>query len=307
MNRVIVTGGTGYVGCHLIDALSRRSTEVAALARRAAPDEAKQFVRSLGAIVHEVDFESGEDLSPKFAGAKVWIHLIGSIQRSRSDSFEHRHRELTARLVAQAKRAGIGRVVFLTALGTSANAGNDYHRTKWEAEQEVIRAGMAGAFVRPGLICGRVVGPRVSKLVQKYIHMIREKGKATVLGEGRNLAQPMDVRDVARCLIEAAERENKEMAAHDIGGSERVEFQEFVRRLARAMGREVEIAHFPVWLAAIVARVLELVQDKPFLTREQVILSQVDTVCPLDSVERQFGFRPRPLAESLATYGEGAS
>jgi NADH dehydrogenase len=306
MNRVIITGGTGYVGCHLIDALSRRSVEIVALARKSAPDEAKQFLRSLGARIHEVDFESGESLSAQFVGSKVWIHLIGSIQRLRSDSFEHRHRELSARLIAQAKRAGVGRVVFLTALGTVANANNDYHRTKWEAERQALEAQLAGALVRPGLICGRAVGPRDSKLVLRYINMIRAKGKATVLGQGRNLVQPIDVRDVVRCLIEAAERENN-MAIHEIAGPERVEFQEFVRRLARAMGRPVQIVHFPLWLAAMAARLYELYQEKPILTREHVILAQQDAVCPLDSVERRFGFRPRPLAESLATYGESGN
>jgi NADH dehydrogenase len=305
MNRAIITGGTGYVGCHLIDALARRSVEMVALARKSAPEEAKQFARSRGAQVHEVDLESNEDLSARFAGARVWYHLIGSIQRSRSDSFDHRHRELTARLIAQAKRAGIGRIVFLSALGTSANATNDYHRSKWEAEREVMQSGMAGAIVRPGLICGRVVGPRVSKLVEKYIRMICDKGKATVLGEGRNLVQPLDARDVAQCLIVAGERENKNVAIYEIGGTERVEFQEFVRRLAKAMGKEIAIAHFSMWLAAIVARLLEIVQDQPFVTREQVIVAHEDNVCPLDSVEREFGFRPRRLDDSLKSYGEG--
>jgi NADH dehydrogenase len=275
-----------------------------ALARRNAPAAAKEFIRSRGAEVHEVDFGGGEDLSARFMGCDVWFHLIGSIQRSRSDSFEHRHRELTAQLVAHAKRAKLGRVIFLSALGTSANATNAYHRTKWEAEREVVGWGVPGALVRPGLICGRVVGPRVSKLIQKYVGMIRNKGKAVVLGGGRALVQPLDVRDLVECMIRAAERENKDMAVCELGGPEQVAFQEFVRRLAKAMGREVKIAHFPVWLAALVARLLELVQDQPALTREQVALSQVDNVCALDSVERQFGFRPRSLEESLATYAE---
>jgi NADH dehydrogenase len=255
--------------------------------------------------VDEVDFEGNEDVSSRFAGCQVWFHLIGSIQRSRSDSFEHRHRELTARLAAQARKAGIPRVVFLTALRPAAGADNAYHQSKLEAEREMTQAGIPGAIVRPGLICGRVVGPRVSKLVQKYIRMITEKGKATVLGAGDSLVQPLDVRDMARCLIEAGKRENKDLAIYDIGGPEQVEFREFVRRLAAAMGREVEISHFPVKLAAVIARIVELFQDKPFITREQVILSQADTICARDSVERQFGFKPRSLAESLKTYGEG--
>ena len=306
VKRAIVTGGTGFVGCHVIDALATRSVEAVALARKEAPAAAKEYIRSRGTVVHEVEFGGGEDFCALFTGADVWFHLIGSIQRARSDSFDRRHRELTARLVAQAKRAKVGRVIFLTALGTSAGATNAYHRSKWEAEREVVGWGVPGARVRPSLICGRAVGPRGSKLILKYVRMIRDGGKAVVIGNGRALIQPLDVRDLVECMIRAAERENKNMAIVELGGPEQVEFQDFVRRLAKAMGRAVKIAHFPVWLAAIVARVLELIQDRPAVTREQVVLSQMDNICPLDSVERQFGFRPRSLDESLAAYAENA-
>jgi len=304
MKRVILTGGTGYVGCHLTDALARRSVDMVVLARKSAPQEAKEFVRSRGAVVREVDYASGGNLSAEFRGCDVWFHLIGSIQRSRHDSFDHRHRELTASLVAQARRCGVGKVVFLTALGTSVHASNAYHRTKGEAECEVVQSGLPYALIRPSLICGRVVGPRNSKLVMRYVRMIRERGRVVVLGNGRNLIQPIDIRDLAECMIRAAEQKVNDVAIYELGGSEHVEFQEFVHRLAKALGKTVAIRHFPLWLAGTVARLLEVFQETPVLTREQVALVRENNICALDSVERQFGFRPRSLDSSLATYGE---
>lgn len=278
--------------------------EVVALARPTAPNDAKEFLRSRGAAIREVDYTSPADLSDQFRGCDVWFHLIGSIQRLRHDSFEHRHREVTARLVAAARRAGGGRVVFLTALGTAPNANNVYHTTKWEAEREVEQSGIPGALVRPSLICGRAVGPRDSKLVMRYIRMIRETGRAVVLGKGRNRIQPIDVRDLVECMVKAAERANTNVASCELGGPEQIEFQGFVRRLANALGLPVEIHYLPLGRAWVAARWFELTRRVPPVTREQVALSRVDNVCALDSIERQFGFPPRSLDASLATYAE---
>jgi len=305
--RVVVTGGTGYVGCHLIDALARRSVEVLAPARATTPPEAKEFLRSRGAEVREVDFDRPSDLAELFRGRPVWFHLVGSVARLRGDSFEHRHRVITARLVEQAKRAGVERVVFLSALGSGPDARNAYHRTKWEAEQEIVRSGIAGAIVRPSLICGRVVGPRDSKLVRRYIEMIRKRGRALVLGAGRNRIQPVDVRDLVECMVRAAERREDGVAAFDLGGPDQVTFDEFIGRLARALGREAKIVHIPMWIAAAAARILEPIQAAPAITRETVALMRSDNICARDSIERSFGFRPRDLDETLGTYaGESA-
>lgn len=304
MMKAIITGGTGYVGCHLVDALAWRGVETVVLARTTAPEEAKAFVRSRSAVIREIDFQASQNVSDAFVGGWVWFHLIGSVARLRHDSFDYRHRRVTEILMGAARRAGVNRVVFLTALGTSAQARNEYHRTKWEAEREMIRSGIAGAIVRPSLICGRTVGPRNSKLVELYIRMIRESRRAVVLGNGRNRIQPIDVRDLAECMIRAGESGGEGVSVHDIGGPDAVEFRQFVRLLARALGVQVRIRTVPLWAAGIVARLLEFVQDAPAISREQVALMREDNICAIDSVERQFGFKPRALRESLATYGE---
>jgi NADH dehydrogenase len=304
LGRVIVTGGTGYVGCHLVDALVRRSVPTTVIARTTTPTDAKEFVRSAGATVREVDYAAQPDLSADFAACSTWFHLIGSVARLRHDSFEHRHRVLTERLVDQATRAGVGRMVMLTALGTSAEANNAYHRTKAEAERVVVESGIAAAIVRPGLICGRAVGPRNSKLVQRYIDMIRGRGRVLILGDGRNRVQPIDVRDAAECMIRAAEKAATGVAAFDVSGPEPMAFREFVGRLAEALGQRARTRHVPLWLAGLGARALEVVQEAPALTREQVALARIDNTCPTDSVERAFGFRPRGVDESLRTYSD---
>ncbi|MCX8038008.1 MAG: NAD-dependent epimerase/dehydratase family protein [Candidatus Sumerlaeia bacterium] len=302
MKRAILTGATGYVGCHLVDALAQREVEMVVPARATTPADAREFVHSRGATTHVVDYARGEGVREAFRGCDVWFHLIGSIQRLRKDPFEWRHREVTARLVAVARQAGVGRVVFLTALGTGSRANNIYHRTKWEAEREVLQSGLAGALIRPSLIVGRSVGPRDSKLVMRYIRMMRERGRAVVLGDGSNRIQPIDVRDLVECMVRAAERENRNVAVYELGGPEPVAFREFVRRLGRAIGLDVPIRSLPLWLASLAARWYEWTREAPPVTREQVALCCVDNVCAPDSVEQQFGFAARPLDESLATY-----
>ncbi len=285
-----------------MDALAHRSVEMVVVARPTTLADAREFIHSRGAATHIVDYARGGEVREAFRGCDIWFHLIGSIQRLRKDPFEWRHREVTARLVAAARKERVERVVFLTALGTSSRANNIYHRTKWEAEREVLQSGLAGALVRPSLIVGRSVGPRDSKLVMRYIRMMRERGRAVVLGHGSNRIQPIDVRDLVECMIKAAERENRNVAVYELGGPEPLAFREFVRRLGQAIGQHVPIRSLPLWLAALAARWYEWTREAPPVTREQVALCRVDNVCAPDSVERQFGFAARPLDESLATY-----
>src|SRR6185369_16387947 len=106
-------------------------------------------------------------------GCAVVVHLIGSIAPRKGERLEDLHGNQTRNLAQAAQAAGISKLVQVTALGTSENARNGYHATKWQAEQYVRNSKCKFVILRPSLIIGRQVGNRDSKLVTRYFDLIQ--------------------------------------------------------------------------------------------------------------------------------------
>src|SRR5215208_4304157 len=130
--RVFVTGGSGFVGSAVIDALLARGYGVNALVNRHDLPNRGDSVRSIkGGLFDREALEEG------LAGCDAAIHLVGIIMErpSRGVTFERIHFEGTKNVVDAALRSGVRRYVHMSALGVRPDAVSAYHRTKFLAEQ----------------------------------------------------------------------------------------------------------------------------------------------------------------------------
>jgi NADH dehydrogenase len=309
--RVLVTGGSGFVGSAVIDELLARGHAVHALAHRQAVNDRDGQVRSFaGGLFDE------RALNEAMAGCDAVIHLVGIIMQRRGSwgseaegiTFERIHFQGTRRVVDATKRSGVRRYLHMSALGVRPDAVSEYHRTKYRAEQYVRRSGLDWTIFRPSLIHGP--GGEFMQMEKKWAlrrappFLFMPYFGAGFLGRGgAGMLQPVYVADVARAFVDALESPRTIGEVYLLGGSERVTWPALHRASAEAIvGKQRWVMPIPAWMAKLLTRLV----PGPLLgfNRDQVIMSQEDNTCDLSKFVDHFGWEPSAFATTLGSYAK---
>ena len=150
--KILVTGGTGFVGGHVVHALRAEDRPVRCLVRD--PRRAAKLA-GWGCELVQGDVTDPPSLARAVEGCQVVINLV-AIRRGRPEQFERLMTQGTRDLVAAAQSAGVQRFVQMSAAATSEHsaAAVPYFRAKWDSEQVVIGSGLEHTIFRPSLIFG---------------------------------------------------------------------------------------------------------------------------------------------------------
>jgi uncharacterized protein YbjT (DUF2867 family) len=305
---IAVDGATGYLGNHLVARLRQNGTAVRCIVHPGAKQKDIDYLKSTGAQVVIASLTrpqgtKGEiSIAEALQGVDVAVHLIGSIAPPKGQRLEDLHGAQTSNLVNAAKTGGVKKIVQVTALGTSAEAPSAYHHTKWQAEQYVRNSGLQWVILRPSLIVGRQVGSRNSKLIARYMDLIRKRRTVPVIGNGSNRLQPVFVGDLAEALEKAITTPQFDNNVYEIGGDEILSMRQLVEKLIALHGDNKRISGVSPMAAGVLARICETVQRVPTLSRDQIKLSLSDNICSQNALRSTFGISPKTTDEALATY-----
>ncbi len=291
--KVFMTGATGFVGKHVAGRLLEDGHELRCLVRSEGSDET-WFLKGLGAELAVGDILDPGSLAHAAAGCDAVIHLVGIIFERRGASFEQVHVEGTRNVLAAAKQAGAGRFVHMSALGTRSGAASAYHRTKWDAEEDVRASGLEYTIFRPSTIYGP--GGEFIDMLARQVRMLPV---VPVIGNGRYRMQPISVFDVAACFADCLSKAAAVNRVYEIGGPEAISYNELIDAICRVMGKRRLKAHIPVALVKPVAWLSELIMPKPLLTMDQLKMLLGDNVCDITAMREELGVEPARLAEAL--------
>ncbi len=291
---ILITGANGFVGSHLVERLRKDGIAVRSLVRD--PSRARKLA-DLGAELATGDISDLASLEAAAEGCDRIVHLVGIIQEGRGFSFRSIHVEGTRNVLAAAKKAGTARFFHQSALGTRENAQSEYHRTKWEAEQLVRASGLPYTILRPSLI----YGPG-DLFTIRLAEMIRLSPVLPVIGSGRSKVQPIFIDDVTACIAKAVTSEAILNRTLEIGGPDRLSYEEVTRAIAAVLGVKRPTVHMPMFFMRTMAKVAEAVLPKPPVTTDQLIMLQEDNVCDLKDIRESFGIEPVAFKEGLARF-----
>jgi uncharacterized protein YbjT (DUF2867 family) len=286
---IALTGATGYVGARIVRKLLRREHEVRALVRR--PDRAGPLA-DLGVTLVPGNLRDARALEALVADAGAVVHLVGIIVEARGQTFEGVQVEGTRALLAAATRAGVGTMVHMSALGARGEAAaTRYHRTKWQAEEEVRASGLPHAVFRPSLIAGPGNVP-----LKTMVDMIRLSPVVPVIGDGRYQLQPVWVEDVAEAFALAVERPDLR-GTFEIAGPERLTYHQLLDRLEAALGVRRRRVSVPVGMARFAAAAGAALPNLAPITSEQLQMLLEGNTTDHNTLETSFGIHPRPFTE----------
>jgi uncharacterized protein YbjT (DUF2867 family) len=262
--RILVTGGTGFVGPKIVHALRAEKREVRALARR--PERASRLA-GWGAEVVQGDVTDPASLQAALDGCTHVIHLVALI-KGRPRDFHHVMTEGTESLVAAAKLAGVRRFVLMSALGTSPEsaAAVPYFAAKLAMEQTVAASGLEHTVFRPSFIFGADGGA-----LGTFIRQVKLSPVVTVIGPGTQRSQPIWVEDVAAYFARAVDDPAAANRVFELGGPDTVDWNELYLTIARVLGKRRRLLHVPFGVARTGALLTQRIPGAP-LTADQVAM-----------------------------------
>lgn len=299
--RVLVTGGTGFVGTHVVNRLLQRGHAVAVLARDAEKTR-NRYNRPVETVFGNV--LEPASLAAAASTRDAVVHLVGIINEKGAQTFDRMHREAVENVTAAAKASGVRRYVHMSAMGASEDSPSEYGRTKAAGEKAVRASGLDGTIFRPSIVFGP--GDGFVSLLAPIVKL--NPGFIPVIGPGTTLFAPVSVYDVARVFADALEKPETIGQTYEVGGPDVLSFNDIYREIAAAVGKPGKpLIHFPIWYGKILAGLFEFLARRgvladPPLTKDQLRSLTRDNTADLSRTEAVFGGPWRPFRSGIREY-----
>ena len=289
---VLVTGATGFIGPHVVHELRAREVPVRALVRD--PARASRLV-AWGAELAVGDVTDPASLVAACEGVDAVVHLVAII-RGRPQDFERVMAQGTRNVVAAAQASGVRRFVLASALGLDETTKDavPYYRAKWEMEQAVLGSTLEHVIFRPSFVFGRDGG-----VLPTFVRLARFAPVTPIVGPGTQKLQPIWIDDLAAYYAAAVGEPGAAGGTFELGGPDAVTWNEFWRRLKRALGARRPSLHVPFGAMRLQAALTERLPGAP-VTRDQLtMLALGDNVVTDPSAVETFRLPLLPLDEQL--------
>jgi uncharacterized protein YbjT (DUF2867 family) len=275
--KILIAGGTGFVGRHLCHELKSRGHSVTALARR--PGEADLpggVEKAMG------DVTAYDSLVEPMDGMDAVVNLVALsplFKPSGGDEMHDRvHRQGTENVVRAAEETGVEKILQMSALGADPDGTTAYIRAKGAAEEIVTSSSLRYVIFRPSVVFGEggEFVPFTKKLAPPYL--------TPLPGGGKTRFQPIWIGDLTPMLVDAIEDDSYDGDIYEIGGPERLTLAEVARTVHGSEGRSATVVPVPMAMAKVGLSVLGSLPGAP-MGADQYRSLQLDNTTAHNDVE----------------------
>lgn len=276
--RVLVTGASGFIGSHLVEALLLNNHEVTAVARNtdalAARFGAARFIN--------MDFTKPlqpEDWQLHLRGVDVVINTVGIITEAGSQRFDTLHIEFPRLLFKACELAGVKRAIQISALGAASTATSRYHLSKHTADSELRSLAIESVIVKPSLVFG------VRGKSTEFFRALAAQPVQVLIDHGNQQVQPIYIDDLVAILVRLVDMEHPPAEVAAVGPAP-VPFREMLAGYRHWLGdaaqntNELRSISLPFSLAVTAAKLLGFL-NSPFFNEENLrMLQRGNTASP---------------------------
>jgi NADH dehydrogenase len=287
-DNILVVGGSGFVGRHLVAALAARGASVVVPTRRR--ERAKHLILLPTVDVVEADVRHAKTLAGLAAGCDAVVNLAGILH---GPGFKLAHVELAQAVVNACHMAGVKRLLHMSALGADAAAPSEYLRSKGLGEQAVLAADDLEATVfRPSVI----FGPE-----DRFLNLfaaLAALSPVLALASPEARFQPVYVGDVVQAMLAALDSREAGGKRYDLCGPHECTLRELMQFVCAVTGRRRLIVGLPDGLAWLQAWMMDWLPVK-LLTRDNLLSMRVPSVCDCPF---PFGIQPAALQSTAPAW-----
>jgi uncharacterized protein YbjT (DUF2867 family) len=291
--KILITGVAGFVGSHLAERLAAQGHTLRGLVRQ--PGARRYLGASVPVELVPGDVTRPETLAPAMRGVDAVIHLVAIPYERSGATYEAVNAQGTRNVVNAATEAGVRRFFHQSALAVDARSPYGYLHSKGKGEDAVRASGLDWTVLRPSVL----VGPEDEFANALARWLVITPLAFPLVGNGQARFQPLWVEDLVTCIVKTLDNPVTIGQSYDLGGPEHLTYEAMVKQILFALHRSRILLHVPVSLMRPVVKGMEIVLPKPPATTSLLDLLNVDNTTALDSVERHFGFTPRPFREVI--------
>ena len=273
---IVILGGTGFVGQHLVPRLHADGHSITVLSRN------REKHRELGVLprvrIVTANVYDGDVLRRHLAGAQTAINLVGILNERGSDGsgFRKAHVELTKTLIAACESAGVPRLIQMSAL-RAGEGESHYLKTRGEAEALVRTSRLAWTIFRPSVIFGPGDG-----LFFRFAALLRMAPILPLARPGATFT-PVYVGDVAKAFARAIAHPHSAAHTYELFGPRTITLIDLVHWTAELIGKRRWIVPLPDALGFAQACVGEWLPGKP-ISRDNFRSLKLDSVGSVDGL-----------------------
>ena len=273
MNKILILGGTGFVGRHLCEKLAERSCRATVVTRRR---ESARHLQMLPLVdIAELRPRDSLALTRLLAEHDAVVNLVAILHGNR-EAFDKIHVQLPLELVKACDAAGQRRIVHISSLGASVDAPSMYQRSKARGEAVLFGSGLDVSVLRPSVIFGAE-----DKFLNTFASLQKLFPVIPLAGSTARF-QPVWVEDVASALIKCLEDKTTVGKTYEACGPEVFTLKQLVQLAGRYSGvndgEGRPIIGLPDALARLQAALMELAPGEPIMSRDNLDAMKADNI-----------------------------
>lgn len=289
---ILVTGATGFIGSRLLKSLTGRGYFVKALSRRPIEDtDNTKYVRG--------DLFNQKDLLKALEGVDIAYYLVHSMEGDKKNwkEFASRERMQAQNFLCAATQAGVKRIIYLGGLADEDHDLSPHMRSRRDVGRILASGSIPVTQLRASLIIGAGGG---SYAMLRYLV---ERLRVMVCPSWvKSLAQPIAVDDVIGYLVGCMEHPETAGRTFDIGGPERLTYEQLMRVYSAYLNKNLFVIHIPFLTTRLSSYWVDLITPvKASLARPLIDSLVHDTIVRDDSITRIIPLRLHSVREAIDT------
>lgn len=287
---ILVTGATGFIGSRLLDSLIKRGYTVKALSRR---DKANQQ----NTVFVKADLFDERQLESALSDVNTAYYLVHSMEGDKKhwEEFATRERKQAQNFLKAATNAKVKRIIYLGGLVNESLDLSPHMKSRKEVGEILASGNIPVTQLRASLIIGAGGGSyaMLRYLVERLRVMVCPKWI-------KSIAQPIAVDDVIEYLIGCMEHPETTGRTFDIGGTEKMTYEQLMRVYSAYLGKKLFVLHIPFLTTRLSSYWVDLITPvKASLARPLIDSLVHDTVVKDDSITKIIPLPLKSVREAI--------
>lgn len=291
--KILITGGTGFLGRNLIEELSRDNYKIKLLVRK---DENLDNLKKYKLNFVYGDITDKESLVRACKDIDMVIHMAGLINQRNSykDQYDV-HVNGIKYIVEACKKNHIKRIISISSMAAKNKYLDNYGKTKLQGEHILKRSNLDYTILRPSVLYGKNSNSFLNLVGQMNMFPLF----LPIVGDGRYKLSPVYVKDVVYAIISCVKNKKTVKNEYDLMGPYKISFNEFVRIIKEEFKIKKINVHVPYFICYTLAFFAESFMKYPVLTKQNIMNTKEGTPGDISKARKDFGYEPIGFKEGI--------